>query len=69
MVSSRGTKQEGVMPLTDARPKKQGQKYRAVIEVRGPKTEKEFKKFYRALKAATKPRWVKMTEKHPPKTK
>ena len=57
------------MPVTDARPKKRGQKYRAVIEVQGPKTEKEFKKFYRALKAATKPRWVKMKEKHPPKTK
>ena len=60
---------EGDMPLTDARPEKRGQKYRAVIEVRGPKTEKEFKKFYRALKAATKPRWVNMKEKHPRKTK
>lgn len=57
------------MPVTDARPKKRGQKYRAVIEVRGPKTEKEFKKFYRALKAATRPRWIKIKEKNPPKTK
>ena len=57
------------MPVTDARPKKRGQKYRATIEVAGPKTEKEFKKFYRALKAATKPRWVKMKERNPPRSK
>ena len=57
------------MPATDARPKKRGQKYRAVIEVVGPKPEKDFKKFYKALKAATRPRWVKIKEKNPPKTK
>ncbi len=57
------------MPATDARPKKRGQKYRAVIEVLGPKPEKDFKKFYRALKAATKPRWVKITERNPPRSK
>ena len=57
------------MPATDARPKKRGQKYRATIEVAGPKPEKDFKKFYKALKAATRPRWVKMKEKHPPKTR
>jgi hypothetical protein len=57
------------MPATDARPKKRGQKYRATIEVTGPKPEKDFTKFYKALKAATRPRWVKMKEKNPPKTK
>jgi hypothetical protein len=57
------------MPATDARPKKRGQKYRATIEVKGPKKEGEFKRFYKALKAATRPRWVKITERNPPRTK
>lgn len=57
------------MPATDARPTKRGHKYRASIVVTGPKTEKEFKKFYRALRAAAKPRWVKLTERNPPKQK
>jgi hypothetical protein len=55
------------MPVTDARPEKRGQTYRLVVVVRGPKPEKQFKKFYRALHAAVKPRWVKKTETKPRK--
>jgi hypothetical protein len=61
--------EEAPMPVTDARPTKRGHKYRAVIEVAGPKTEKEFKKFYKALKAATRPRWARLKEKFPPKSR
>jgi hypothetical protein len=51
------------------RPKKRGHTYRAVIEVKGPKPEAAFKKFHAALKAATKPGWVKIKERKPPKVK